>query len=243
MINIIEIQQKMVQGKTEPWLCLGDDQTKFVVKRASATFKGCLYEWIAANLGQSFGLPIPDFALVSIDEALVEFDIDLYVGLGAGTAFGSSYKPNLQEVNVEIVKRADRRVLKDLYMFDYWIKNADRTLSVTGGNPNLYYDVVNDSLVVFDHNLAFDAEFDTGDHKNVHVASSLFKGQTDLFEPDINKGYYYQKFQNALDNLDAIIECIPEDWVKDIPNVNGEIDRIKVTLGAFEKDDFWRALV
>ena len=116
-------------------------------------------------------------------------------------------------------------------------------MSVTGGNPNLYYDVVNDSLVVFDHNLAFDAEFDTGDHKNVHVASSLFKGQTDLFEPDINKGYYYQKFQNALDNLDAIIECIPEDWVKDIPNVNGEIDRIKVTLGAFEKDDFWRALV
>jgi hypothetical protein len=50
MINIIEIKQKMTQGKTEPWLCLGDDNNEYVVKRLNATFKGCLYEWIAANL-------------------------------------------------------------------------------------------------------------------------------------------------------------------------------------------------
>jgi hypothetical protein len=38
MINIIEIQQKMTQGKTEPWLCLGDDNNEYVVKRLNATF-------------------------------------------------------------------------------------------------------------------------------------------------------------------------------------------------------------
>lgn len=42
MINIIEIKQKMTQGKTEPWLCLGDDNNEYVVKRLNATFKGCV---------------------------------------------------------------------------------------------------------------------------------------------------------------------------------------------------------
>ncbi|MGK0269339.1 MAG: hypothetical protein ACI8Y3_001961 [Paraglaciecola sp.] len=62
MINIIEIKQKMTQGKIEPWLCLGDDNNEYVVKRLNATFKGCLYEWIAANLGQRYGLAIIDYA-------------------------------------------------------------------------------------------------------------------------------------------------------------------------------------
>lgn len=242
MISVIEIQQKMTQGKTEPWLCLGDDQTKYVVKRASATFRGCVYEWIAANLGQRFGLAIPDYALVYIDEALVEFDIDLLVGLGAGAAFASCYKENLQEVNVDVVQRANRQVLKDLYMFDYWIKNGDRLLTVNGGNPNLYYNVVSDSLVVFDHNLAFDMDFSVEDHKNLHVASGLFRGQTDLFVPEINKDYYTEKFQMAFNDIDEIINGVPEEWLNEIPNVIGEIERIKVVLAAFKQDDFWRAL-
>lgn len=176
MINIIEIQQRMTQGKTEPWLCLGNDQKKYVVKRLNATFKGCLYEWIAANLGQRFGLAIPDFALVSVDEALVEYDIDLLTGLGAGVAFGSCLQNDLQEVNVELIRKADRNVLQDLYMFDYWINNGDRTLTVFGGNPNLYYNVVSQSLVVIDHNLAFEQSFSLKDHKKLHVASSIFEG-------------------------------------------------------------------
>lgn len=93
MINIIEIQQKMTQGKTEPWLCLGDDDNQYIVKRLNATYKGCLYEWIAANLGQRFGLAIPDCALVNIDEFLVEYDADLLTGLGSGIALGSTLNP------------------------------------------------------------------------------------------------------------------------------------------------------
>ncbi|MBC3766979.1 HipA family kinase [Neptunicella marina] len=242
MINIIEIQQKMTQGKTEPWLCLGDDNNQYVVKRLNATFKGCLYEWIAANLGQRFGLAIPDFALVNIDDFLVEYDADLLMSLGSGVAFGSVLKPCLIEVNVELLYRSDRQVLRDLFMFDYWIHNGDRTLTESGGNPNLYFNLVSASLVIFDHNLAFEPNFSVQNHKDFHVANFMFKGQADMFEPEIDRDYYTAKFAQTLNDLDAIIGSIPREWLDEIPNALGEIERIRVVLDAFKHVDFWRAL-
>ena len=232
----------MTQGKTEPWLCLGDDNNQYVVKRLNATFKGCLYEWIAANLGQRFGLAIPDCELVYIDESLVEYDTDLLVGLGSGIAFASHLKPFLIEVNVDILKRADKGILRDLFMFDYWINNGDRTLTELGGNPNLYCNVVSNSLVVFDHNLAFEQGFSLGDHKNLHVANFLFKGQTDLFEPLLERGYYEAKFTQVFNELDDIIATIPNEWINEMPDALGEIERIGLVLGAFKHEDFWRGL-
>lgn len=146
------------------------------------------------------------------------------------------------EVNVNLLRRADPESLKDLFMFDYWINNGDRTLTELGGNPNLYFNLVSGSLVVFDHNLAFDPGFSLEDHKRYHVASFLFRGQTDLFEPHIDKEKYQKKFAKALAGLDAIIDSAPEEWLIEIPDALGEIERIRVVLSAFKHDDFWRAL-
>ena len=82
MINIIEIQQRMTQGFTKPWLCRGDDGKLYVVKRLNAAYLGCIYEWIAAQLGTRFGLPVPDSQLVYIDDLLVEGDDELTNDLG-----------------------------------------------------------------------------------------------------------------------------------------------------------------
>ena len=40
----------MTQGKTEPWLCLGDDNNEYVVKRLNATFKGCIAQTTQRHL-------------------------------------------------------------------------------------------------------------------------------------------------------------------------------------------------
>ena len=42
MIAIIEIQYQMKQGATAPYLCLADNNKKYVIKRQRAGFEGCI---------------------------------------------------------------------------------------------------------------------------------------------------------------------------------------------------------
>jgi hypothetical protein len=42
MIAIIEIQYQMKQGATAPYLCLADNNKKYVIKRQRAGFDGCI---------------------------------------------------------------------------------------------------------------------------------------------------------------------------------------------------------
>lgn len=242
MINIIEIQQRMSQGFTKPWLCLGDDNKKYVVKRLNATYKGCIYEWVSAKLGQAIGLPIPRCCLVYIDESLVEYDSELIHDLGCGIGFATEYQDDLQEVSLERINLADKGILKDLFLFDYWINNEDRTLGERGGNPNLYYNVVSKELVVFDHNLAFDKEFTIDELRRCHVAGSVLRGQTDLFAPEIDRQVVSSRFATAFQRLDDILEEIPEEWLENIADADGEIERIKVVLGKYQSDEFWEAI-
>jgi hypothetical protein len=159
LLYIEEIIRKMEQGKTEPYLCRDSIKEMYVVKRLTATFDGCIKEWISARLAKEFGLPIPPFSLAEIDEYLIEYNAEYRNDLGEGIAFASKFVEDLQEVNYSLLDEAQIEVLKDLYIFDYWIKNADRTLSESGGNPNLFYKQSTNEVVVVDHNLAFDSAF------------------------------------------------------------------------------------
>jgi len=242
LINIIEIQQRMTQGFTKPWLCRGDDEKLYVVKRLNATYRGCIYEWVAAQLGIRFGLPIPDSQIVYVDDLLVEGDEELINELGCGIAFASELKGNLQEVNLDRLRDVDKALLLDLFLFDYWIKNSDRTLTDKGGNPNLYYNIVTGNLVVFDHNLAFENDFSSHEHKKLHAASSVVKGQTDLFVDVIDRRKYQARFADAMTDFDEIVGAIPLEWLEGLKDADGEINRIRVLLNDFVNDNFWEAL-
>ena len=61
----------MAQGRTNPYLCKGDDGKQYVVKGSSATCAGLVKEWIVAHLAKDFGLPIPDFKIAWLDHDLV----------------------------------------------------------------------------------------------------------------------------------------------------------------------------
>lgn len=243
MIEIIEIQQPMTQGKTQPWLCVGDNDKRYVVKRRNANFTGCLYEWVAANLGQKLGLNIPNPELVYIDQGLMEYDKELEWELGAGTAFASSFESNLTEINYQQLLATEPNILLKLFLFDYWIKNDDRTLTEKGGNPNLYLNLQSNEIVIFDHNLAFDNSFDFDEFKHIHVSAYLFKGQTDFLNPIcITQEIFQSKLEEAFKELDTIFDTVPEDWVENIADFTGECDKIKVILKRFKDNNFWEAL-
>ena len=87
----------MKQGATAPYLCLADNNKKYVIKRQRAGFEGCIKEWLFGKLGQYFGLPIPDCELVYVDGSLLEYNDSYQFEIGEGVAFGSEHIPDLQE--------------------------------------------------------------------------------------------------------------------------------------------------
>lgn len=148
----------------------------------------------------------------------------------------------MNEINYWELTQANKEKLIALYIFDYWIRNDDRTLTEKGGNPNLYQSLTSKELVVFDHNLAFALDFNLDVFKETHVASFLLKGQADLFEDLINREKYELRLSEAFDGLEGILSNIPEEWIEELQDGTGELDRLRLILSNFSNDEFWRAL-
>lgn len=238
MISVVEILYQMKQGATAPYLCLADNDKKYIIKRQRAGFEGCIKEWLLGNLGQLFGLPIPDCQLVDIEYGLLEYN-DLYLSeIGEGTAFASEFITDLQEVNYLHLSSASVETLRDLYVFDYWIRNADRNLTELGGNPNLFYKQSNFDVIVLDHNLAFDDEFLDEDHKQLHVCQRFWPAQLD-FEVQQK---YEEKMKNALQSWDDLISKIPNDWKDEIVGFDGFTSQLKLILDKYKTNLFWEEL-
>jgi hypothetical protein len=235
MINIVEVIRKMKQGQTKPFLCRADNGKLYVVKGNTATPDGIIKEWIAGSLGKKLGLPVPDFTFVWVDESLLEFDRDLRFELGAGTAFASEYVQSLQEITYSDLLTVDSDLLKKIFVFDYWIKNDDRTLTNLGGNPNLFINQQNRNIVVLDHNLAFELNFDMSSFKKIHVSICSLDDNLDLLIRD----EFYNEIHQAFSGLDLIIEKIPEDIKQNAINFDGLISSIKLLLVKYTEDEFW----
>lgn len=238
MISIIEIIRQMKQGLTKPFLAVANNDKKYIIKGIGATYEGLVGEWVAGHLGVAFGLPIPDFSLAYVDDALIEFDKNLQSELGKGMVFGSEYCDTLQEITYTDLVSFDQSLLTELFVFDYWIKNDDRNLSENGGNPNLFIKQQTSDLVVLDHNMAFDKEFNLDSFKLYHVGANARGYNHDLFL----KNEYFKKIDNAFQSLDQIIKEIPVDWLEHIPSSDDFMAQIKVLLQSYQSNSFWEAI-
>lgn len=228
----------MKQGATAPYLCLGDNDKKYVIKRQRAGFEGCIKEWLLGNLGQAFGLPIPDCQLVNIDSCLLEYN-DIYLSeIGQGTAFASEFIIDLQEMNYQKLDNTSVDTLRDIYVFDYWIQNADRSLTEQGGNPNLFYKQSCLDVIVLDHNLAFDEEFLKQDHNQLHACKRFWPVQFDF---DAQQKYE-EKMRSSLVYWDNFVSKIPNDWKVEVAGFDGFINQLKLILDKYETDLFWEEL-
>lgn len=238
MIYIVEILHQMQQGATAPYLCLADNDKKYVIKRQRAGFEGCIKEWLFGKLGQSIGLPIPNCELVYVDASLLEYNDDHKFEIGEGMAFASEHIPDLQEVNYQQLQSFPKNKLQDLYVFDYWIRNADRNLTELSGNPNLFYKQSNLEVIVLDHNLACDKEFSIENHNKLHVSSQFWPAQIDYeFQHS-----FEERIKSALASWSYLIADIPDDWKEEVANFDGLIDEIKLVLNQYQDKQFWEGL-
>lgn len=230
-LQVTEIVRRLDQGMTRPFLVRAEDDALYVAKGRETTQRGLIAEWICAHLARALGLSIPEFVVLDVPKELIEALGAEGGALGEGIVFGSRQEANVQEFAVTQLKRIDADARRLLLAFDWWVENADRSLTPHGGNPNLLWRAAEGRLLVIDHNLAFDADFDEADFLATHV----FRGEADtLFGDLVCRAETSARLAAALGCFDATVASLPPAWfwvdvARTIP-IQVDLNAIKVRL-------------
>jgi len=128
----------------------------------------------------------------------------------------------------------------DVLAFDWWVRNADRTLSETGGNPNLFWDVEANGLVVIDHNQAFDAEFSVLEFLEQHAFAGAGRS---LFGDWIAQAKYVERFEKAYQRWPAICATVPSEWMyvdaEQTVKTDFDFNMATQSLLRYQSETFW----
>ena len=222
---------------TQPYQCRLDDGNLYAVKGRQATHRGLIAEVIAASLGQRIGLPIPEFSICEVSRVLSEHDSRSVAlrALGTEPCFASSWVEPSEVFGLSMAKLVGDELLAQIYIFDHWIRNGDRTLTPRGGNVNLLMSLADDQLIAFDHNLAFSPSHDNDD-LSLHVGRSAWSRAKNM--PGFRDRFTTQGLK-ALADYDQIFDQLPEEWLVEIPDIKKEIS---IALDRISADAFWTEL-
>jgi hypothetical protein len=206
ILRIVEVLGHAEQGKSLPYLCRAEDGKLYYVKGQQTNRASLWAEWICAHLAQALKLPIPPFSLVQVDEALLpELPLDLRA-IGSLPAFGSCQHPSAAWLELGAVRQVPAKVQQEVLVFDWWVHNTDRLV----GNPNLLWDADQDALVVIDHNLALDPEFDPKTFLEHHVFAQQWSAVLDDL---VTREEFAQRLMAALPAAQRACATAPEAWM------------------------------
>lgn len=247
-VTIVEVLERAQQGITKPFLCRGDDDRLYYVKGRAAGCRSLCCEWIAGNLARDVGLPIPEFLIAEVPETLVRDSSHSEINdLGSGFVFASLRVEGAQEITWPEAQgcKIDEKAL--VLIFDWWVQNEDRSLSVHGGNPNLLttpYKNKDIKLWVFDFNLAFDLNFSEEKFRSNHLFYDLLSEWPLGFRQNVTG-----KMKVAVERLNELFAALPEEWLyfQGDKNLAVHLDKNLVSdilsIPFTEPDRFWKSLL
>ncbi len=208
-LHVTEIVRRLEQGMTRPFLVRAENDALYVAKGRETTQRGLIAEWICAHLAKTLGLSIPEFTLLDVPQELSEALGAEGNALGAGLVFGSRQETGVQEFAVTQLKLIGADERRRLLAFDWWVENADRSLTPHGGNPNLLWRAAESRLLVIDHNLAFDAEFDAA----AFFATHVFRDEANvLFGDLVCRAETSAWLEAAICCFDSAVSSLPDAW-------------------------------
>ena len=242
-VSVNEVLRRAEQGRTQPFLCRCDDGASYYVKGKSAGPRGLAAELVCAQLAAAIGLPVPEAVIVDVPEDLVAearyggLSLD---ALGTGPGFGSKV---VQAVEFTLSHRQllHDEVAQSLVVFDWWIRNEDRTLTARGGNVNLLWRIQETpGLVVIDHNLAF-SDFDAVMFLQTHVFADAFQ----RVATDISlRTAWSNRLAAALETWDDVVATLPMEWnyIDIEQTIPSKVDLavLKAVLDQCAKEHFWK---
>lgn len=221
MITITEVLGKAAQGRTEPFICRGDDDQLYIVKGRNAGFRSLCCEWVVSNLARQAGLVVPEFTIAQVPRALVaSSDRQDIRQLGEGPVFASEKISGAMLITWDDARQLDRWEMAKVLFFDQWVQNDDRTLSDLGGNPNLLITHepelhkgeetggMQRCLWVIDFNLAFDEVFLREGFLQNHVFAGLLKAWPDGFQE-----HMMAQLPAMLASVPRLFSQLPDEWL------------------------------
>lgn len=241
-IELIEILQRAEQGVTEPFICRASDGEIYFVKGKNARRSDLINEFICAAIGRSFGVPIPETRIIWSDPEFVKSTAKYFPDarvLGSGNVFGSRRVTDASEINVSDVDFVSPCDKECIAVFDLWVRNGDRNLSILGGNPNLLWSVSNQKIHAIDHNLAFDESVKPQELSEHIFIDSLREVATDVEK----RSKFEEKFRRCYEMVEGLIVSVPEDWLfidaDLIDPADYDFDYVRGVLSAGWKRGFW----
>lgn len=249
-LTVVEVIGRSSQGITKPYICRCDDGEVYFVKGRSAGRRGLINEWLCGHIARALGLPVPIFAIATVPDELIEADFSGWLReLGAGSVFASQCV-SAQDFTVSQVSAVPLEQRRDVLMFDWWVRNADRALTARGGNVNLLWRPVSAAvaeadpavgLVVIDHNLAFSPDFSAAHFCASHVFAADL---ADTFSDYSLHDAYSERFADAMTFFQVGWDNLPLEWVYVDPEqtvpTNYPLNEVKGHLRRAQQPDFWR---
>jgi len=208
VIYVKEIYGKAKSGMTDPYICVCEDNAQYIVKGRGAGRDGRIKELVCAELGRQMGLAIPLYRIAYIDGPLLRYHenrTEVTSCIGVGLCFASRMIEYPSIVRKEEIDKIDIETRCRILLFDWWIKNLDRSDT----NTNLLW-TPDEAIKVIDHNLAFDKDFKEEDFFNKH----LFR--KDKAMPEVGLGFprnFSDQAKKALSYFSTIWNQIPEEWL------------------------------
>ena len=242
MLDIVEIIGREESGTTNPYVCRVEGGDIYYVKGHHAGRRSQICELVCGELAKLFEIPIAPFEVLNCPGSLLDFPSNsVFSSLGVGPAFGSLSQDFVQPLRSSTAKNVEPQLAQDIFMFDFWVKNQDRLLTEFGGNSNLLWLANTASLVVIDHNLAFDQEFEEDAVKQYHTFADV--SVPNVFN-DVKRQAYEKKIELCLKSWDEIVTKIPGEWFfadTDMTVETGiDVKAFHDTLRGYQSDDFWK---
>ena len=223
------------EGGSLPAIVEADDEGLYVLKFRGAGQgpKALIAELVAGEIARAATLPVPDIVFVDLpgDLARTEPDSEIQslIRDSAGLNVGLDYLPGSVTFD-PLIFQPDAMLASAIVWFDAFVCNVDRTVR----NTNML--VWHKKLWLIDHGAAL--YFHHAWTRRDDPAQNPFKLIQDhvllRFAPALAEVDSQMKSLLTADRLRAVVDLIPDDWLREDPGFQGKEDQ-RAAYGRFLK--------
>ena len=229
LIEIVEINRKLGNGCTVPYVVWCNDGRKYVVKFPGNPngSKALINELIASRLCEYLNLPIMEYQLIAVKRDNYRESIDSDIEPIEGTAFGTVYNDYLLTVlnSGEIRRASNSYDAIKILVFDLLIGNYDRNKGNLMINPQTKKVIMIDHTHIFNLGVIWDScQLKRLEQESFDVTKLHPFNYNNIINALVRNDQFYFELNNFVDrvkNIDRgfvkeILDGIPRDW--DISN-------------------------